>query len=117
MEGLRLPKVRAGWRQQLRSELADALSGPAAGLGFKASLLQLDYAYVPHGPFPAAHRLSATLNFGDEIFKPKVVVQSECPTITARIFSEHAEGYAKTGQKLETLVAFKQAQAVLTEAE
>jgi tetratricopeptide (TPR) repeat protein len=101
--------IRAGWRQQLSSELQDALSGPAAGLGFKVNMFQFDYAFVSLGPFPAAQRLSATLEFGDDLFRPTVVIKAEDTTATAKAFREQGEEFLKSNQKVEALVAFKQA--------
>lgn len=58
---MRIISFRAGY--QIKRNDYDGLANISAGLGFKYSLVAIDYAFVPYGNLGITHRVSLSLKF------------------------------------------------------
>jgi len=75
--------LRAGYQLSLNDNPIDGFYGLAAGVGLRASLMNLDYAFQPYGELGSSHRISLTYEFpGVGPSKPKPT-KSPTPTPTA----------------------------------
>jgi len=107
--------LRGGYRYAIGAKPGDVQSGLTAGVGFKAGVFGVDYAYVPYGELSTTHRVAATISLPGDFFKPKVIGAAATST-TAKSYYEKAVAQEKAGDNLRALVFYQQAEEFYPEA-
>lgn len=107
--------LRGGWRQNFGAPEGDVSSGFSAGMGFKAGVFALDYAFVPYGDLSSVHRIAVSVDLPADFFRPKVI-GAESSTTTAKSYYNKALAERKQGNSLQALVQFQRAKDAYPEA-
>jgi tetratricopeptide (TPR) repeat protein len=98
--------LRGGYRQALGAASADVQSGLAAGAGFKAGVVLVDYAFVSYGDLSNVHRMGITLDLPRNFFRA-TVVGAEGSVEMARIYFDKASDLENSGETLKALIEYQ----------